>query len=116
MQKQNRNICDLTKIKPTLGRKFAHGLKPSMYIFKDPVFEEFFNRYLDHTQSLLNEYLKLEQFSVIKWKYGIPVFIIEIISEITGEPSLISNYFKSIKEPMDTLNCIQLDKQSPFEK
>ena len=78
-QKQNRNISDLGKIKQVLGQKYPSYLGPSMYLFKNPIFEDFFNKYMDNTQALLNEYLKFEQFQLIKWKFGVPVFIIEIL-------------------------------------
>lgn len=97
-QKNNRNFADLSKIKPTLGGKYPNYVNSSLYIFKNPIFEEFFNKYMEHTQALLNEYIKFDQFCVIKWKYGIPVLMIEIMSQITEDPFLIKNYFKNINE------------------
>ena len=87
-------------MKPDLQSKYPQYLQPSLYLFKNPFFEEFFTKYMDETQHLIGETITLDQFQTINWKKGVPNLIVELLCEMTGSPEIIEEYFMNIKEPL----------------
>lgn len=64
-----------------------------MYIFDNPIFEEYVTNYCEGTQKPLNEYITLDQFMTIKWKFGVPLFFIDLLSTITSQSDLVKSLF-----------------------
>ena len=70
----NRKLPKFSKVKPALGGDFktGHLIHANMYLFQNPLFEEYLSNYFEGTQKPLNEYITLDQFLTIKWKAGVP--------------------------------------------
>jgi hypothetical protein len=62
----------MAKITPELDGAYPSSLIPYLFIFKNPIFEEFITYYMGETQSLIEESIKFEQFQLINWKNGVP--------------------------------------------
>lgn len=83
-----------------------------MYIFKNPIFEEFITYYMDQNQALVDETVKFDQFQLINWKFGAPQLLIDALGNITNEPVLITQYFQQIKDHLVTITEINQDRAS----
>lgn len=55
IQKNARFVPNFAKLKPDLKNKYPQYFQPSLYLFKNPIFEEFFTKYMDDTQHLIGE-------------------------------------------------------------
>ena len=53
LQKNARFMVNLSKVKHDLKHKYPQYLQPSLYLFKNPIFEEYFTKYMDETQHLI---------------------------------------------------------------
>lgn len=53
---------------------------------------------MDDTEHLIAEAISPDQFQTISWKNGVPNLMIEILSQMTGAPKVIEEYFKNVKE------------------
>jgi hypothetical protein len=93
LQKNARFAVNLSKVRPDMKNKYPQYLQPSLYLFKNPIFEEFFTKYMDETQHLISEAIGADQFQTINWRNGVPNLMIELLSEMTGAPEIIEDYF-----------------------
>ena len=66
---------------------------------------------MEHTQEKLNEHLNLNQFSSISWSKGFPMFIIEFIAVITGNPKDTALFFDRILKSVHLLTSTDIEKQ-----
>ena len=58
LQKKNRRLPDLNKIKPVMGGKYSGS--QNKYIFDNPIFEFFISSYVEETQDQLNDYITFD--------------------------------------------------------
>lgn len=96
----------LHKLKPTLGAKYPQGYLQSCFLFKDPVhpiWESYLSEYLETTQSDLNEHITFNQFLTISWRYGLPQYVIEFVSQLVGNRDAVKQYFQRIFKGVQTL-------------
>ena len=64
MQRKNRKLPELNKLKPQMGGKYTTG-QNNKYIFDNPIFEYFISTYVENTQEQQNDYITFEQFKTI---------------------------------------------------
>jgi len=81
-----------------------------MYLFQNPLFEEYLSNYFEGTQKALNEYITLDQFLTIKWKAGVPQFFIHLLSTLTGQPELVRTFFAKLAPSMSVLIQQNIDR------
>ena len=82
IQRANRKFPNLKKIKPNIEKNYPGN--HNSYIFDNPIFENYFTQYMEETQHDINEVIDFDQFKTIFWKHGVPQFIIDVLSYITG--------------------------------
>ena len=55
------------------------------FIFDNPIFERHISNYMEETQIEINNHVNFEQFKTIVWKEGVPKFILDFLSYISGQ-------------------------------
>ena len=92
IQRANRKFPNLKKIKPNIEKNYPGN--HNSYIFDNPIFENYFTQYMEETQHDINEVIDFDQFKTIFWKHGVPQFIIDVLSYITGLEEKIYECFE----------------------
>jgi hypothetical protein len=73
--KQQRILPDLHGLKPRLSEE---GYPPNLnlFLYSNPTVEKFMNEYVERTERDIEQSITLEQFSEIKWQWGLPSLVI----------------------------------------
>lgn len=110
MQRKNRKLPELNKLKPEMGGKYTG--QHNKYIFDNPIFEYFISTYLENTQEQQNDYITFEQFKTIVWKNGMPQFIIDLLQYITSFHEEITDMFHSAKKLYQKVSIEELQSMA----
>lgn len=70
---------------------------------------------METTQAPLNEFITFHQFTSTPWKQGFPSYLVQFISDITGNKAQTLKYFKKIHQSVSTLTQFETDKYLPTD-
>ena len=84
-----KDYSELKDIKPKLGDSWSSKNSAGLYLFENPIFENYITEYIEETQNDLTGSIDFEKFKQISWKQMVPNFILDFLGYITGLPAEI---------------------------
>lgn len=84
---KRKNYSELSKIKPNLEN--VHPKNHILYLFDNPIFENYMTSYIEETQSEIQGAVTFEQFRSINFKWGIPHVMVDFLIYMSGQPKII---------------------------
>lgn len=83
---------NLAKVKPVLGGDYSQ-VQWNKHIFDNPLFEHYVTSYMEETQETAAEYVAFDQFKNIAWRNGVPCFLFDFLSHLTGLADEVYSFF-----------------------
>lgn len=102
-QKANRaaDLPNVSKLKAEMSDVgYPSNYQSNLYLFKNPIFEEYFSNYVEGTQAQCNECISKDLFDTIQWDFGIPQLVVELIGHIHGKNREVQKFFMHVKPQM----------------
>lgn len=84
---KRKNYSELSKIKPNIDNEYPRN--HILYLFDNPIFENYMTSYIEETQGEIQGAVNFEQFRSINFKYGIPHVMVDFLVYMSGQPRVI---------------------------